>query len=171
MMPFLRRHWPLTVLLAALGVTALWSMLAGFVGLAAKLGIALDASTDMAAIDDSTLAKLEAVIAGNRQLRWSFIQRGYWVHGVPDLRGYLASTAQFTLDGRAQDIRCPTLLAAAGDDSRSGSAGMVMDGLRCPKTLITFTAAEGAGDHCEMMNRSLLNRRTLDWLDATLGLA
>lgn len=110
------------------------------------------------------------MIEGNRQLRWSFVQRGYWVHGVPDLRGYLASAAQFTLEGRAQDIRCPTLLAAAGDDTRSGSAQMVMDGLRCPKTLITFTAAEGAGDHCEMMNRSLLNRRALDWLDAALGL-
>ena len=32
MMPFLRRHWPLTVLLAALGVTALWSMLAPIKG-------------------------------------------------------------------------------------------------------------------------------------------
>ena len=149
---------------------ALWSMLAGFAGLAAKLGIPLDPATDIAELDDAILAKLEAVIEGNRQLRWSFVQRGYWVHGVPDLRGYLASAAQFTLEGRAQDIRCPTLLAAAGDDTRSGSAQMVMDGLRCPKTLITFTAAEGAGDHCEMMNRSLLNRRALDWLDAALGL-
>jgi hypothetical protein len=46
-----------------------------------------------------------------------------------------------------------------------------MDGLSCPKTLIRFTRAEGAGDHCEMMNRSLLNRRTLDWFDAVLGVA
>jgi hypothetical protein len=29
-------------------------------------------------------------------------------------------------------------------------------------------AAEGAGDHCEMTNRSLLNRTALDWLDETL---
>jgi hypothetical protein len=36
--------------------------------------------------------------------------------------------------------------------------------LHCPKTLIRFTAAEGAGEHCEMMNRSLLNDRVLDWL-------
>jgi hypothetical protein len=25
--------------------------------------------------------------------------------------------------------------------------------------------------HCEMHNRSLFNRRALDWLDATLGMA
>lgn len=148
---------------------ALWSMLAGFAGLAAKLGIAIDAETDITSIDDAAIAKLDAVIAGNRQMRWSFVQRGFWAHGVSDLRGYLAATAAFTLEGRAGEIRCPTLLTAAGDDTRSGSAQTVMEGLRCPKTLITFTDAEGAGDHCEMMNRSLLNRRALDWLDATLG--
>ena len=150
---------------------ALWSMLAGFAGLASRLGLALDASTNIAEVDDGVIARLEGAIAGNRQLRWSFAQRGFWVHGVTDLRGYLASAALFTLEGRAGDIRCPTLLTAAGDDTRSESARMVMNGLRCPKTLINFTNAEGAGDHCEMMNRSALNRRALDWLDATLGVA
>jgi hypothetical protein len=131
----------------------------------------MDATTDLARLDDADVAKLTAVIEGNRQLRWSFVQRGFWVHGVEDLRGYLASASLFTLEGRAGEIRCPTLLTAAGDDSRSGSARMVMDGLRCPTRLIEFTDSEGAGDHCEMMNRSLLNRRALDWLDATLGAA
>jgi hypothetical protein len=28
--------------------------------------------------------------------------------------------------------------------------------------------AEGAGEHCEMNSRSLVNRRVLDWLDETL---
>ena len=36
-------------------------------------------------------------------------------------------------------------------------------------TIMEFTAAEGAGDHCEMKNRSLVNNRVLDWLDATLA--
>ena len=44
-----------------------------------------------------------------------------------------------------------------------------MDALRCPKTLLRFTAAEGADGHCEMKNRSLLNRRVLDWLDEQFG--
>lgn len=149
----------------------LWSMLAGFEGLATKLGLALDASTNIAEVDESVIAKLNSVIQGNRQLRWSFVQRGFWVHDVPDLRSYLAAASLFTLEGRAGDIRCPTLLTAAGDDTRSGSAQQVMDGLRCPKTLIAFTNAEGAGDHCEMMNRSLLNRRALDWLDDVFHLA
>jgi hypothetical protein len=44
----------------------------------------------------------------------------------------------------------------------------VLEGLPCPKTLIQFRAAEGAGDHCEMGNRSLLDQRVFDWLDETL---
>jgi hypothetical protein len=39
------------------------------------------------------------------------------------------------------------------------------DKLTCRKSLINFSAAEGAGEHCEMLNRSLVNRRVFDWLD------
>ena len=35
---------------------------------------------------------------------------------------------------------------------------------------MAFTAAEGAGDHCEMGNRSLATLRMFDWLAATLRL-
>ena len=41
--------------------------------------------------------------------------------------------------------------------------------LSAPTTVLEFAAAEGAGEHCEMRNRSLLNRRVLDWLDDTLA--
>jgi hypothetical protein len=42
------------------------------------------------------------------------------------------------------------------------------DSIRYPKYMIHFPVVEGAGDHCEMGNRSLLNRRVLDWLSDTL---
>ena len=63
---------------------------------------------------------------------------------------------------------CPTLLTSAENDPLAAGAQAFFDALRCPKDLIRFTAAEGAGDHCEMGNRSLLNRRVLDWLDTVL---
>ena len=74
-----------------------------------------------------------------------------------------------TLEGRIERHRLPD----AGDDGRARparrhGAAAVFAELRCPKTLLRFTAAEGAGDHCEMRNRALLNRRVLDWLDETL---
>jgi hypothetical protein len=69
------------------------------------------------------------------------------------------------MDGRAELIRCPTLMTMAENDSLGARAPSFLEALTCPKTLMRFSAAEGAGDHCEMQNRSLLNRRTLDWLD------
>ena len=66
---------------------------------------------------------------------------------------------------RAELIRCPTLITQAENDPLAAGADAFYDALRCPKTLLRFTAAEGADGHCEMRNRSLLNRRVLDWLD------
>ena len=40
--------------------------------------------------------------------------------------------------------------------------------LKAPTTLLTFTAAEGAGGHQETLNRALAETRILDWLDDTL---
>ena len=74
-----------------------------------------------------------------------------------------------TMKGRAEMIRCPTLIMAAENDALAIGAQTLFDALKCPKALIKFTAAEGAGGHCEMMNRSLANRTVLDWLDETLG--
>jgi len=54
-------------------------------------------------------------------------------------------------------------------DTLSARAGVFMEALRCPKTLMHFTAAEGAYGHCSMPNRSLLNQRVLDWLDEQFG--
>ena len=107
------------------------------------------------------------MIAAHPRLTWSVLRRGNWVQGVRTLRDFLKSVDTFTLDGRIDLVRCPTLLTMAEDDSLSESVPAVYEGLRCPKTLIRFTASEGAGDHCEMRNRSLLNRRVLDWLDIT----
>jgi alpha-beta hydrolase superfamily lysophospholipase len=119
--------------------------------------------------DPSVLAPMADAIARDRAQRWAIIQRGFWVHGVASLAEYLRAAASFTLDGRAEAIRCPTLLTAAENDPLAASASLVLDALRCPKALIQFRASEGAGDHCEMRNRSLLDQRVFDWLDQTLG--
>jgi hypothetical protein len=49
------------------------------------------------------------------------------------------------------------------------SAQDVYPALTCPKTLVRFTAAEGAGDHCAILARTLLLQRMFDWLDDTVG--
>jgi pimeloyl-ACP methyl ester carboxylesterase len=116
-------------------------------------------------LDRTTLERMSGTISADRRLRWSVIQRGYWVHGVSTLDDYLRSGEEFTLEGRVKNIRCPTLITSADRDPLANGAQSLYDALTCPKAIMYFKAAEGAGDHVETMNRSLLNRRALDWLD------
>lgn len=146
-----------------------WSIADGFRDVAVrKFGVPREAASDLGALDQPVIDSMDAFIRGNRQLHWKVVQRGFWVHGVNDLRAYLASAELFTMRGRANLIRCPTLITKAEHDPLAADAEAFFDALACPKTLLRFSAAEGAGGHCEMGNRSLVNGRVLDWLDEQL---
>jgi alpha-beta hydrolase superfamily lysophospholipase len=132
-------------------------------------GLPAAAVADLGKLDERVLDGMAATFHADRRLRWKIVQRGFWTHGVGTLRDYFASAELFTLHGRAEMIRCPTLITQAEGDPLALGAGALLDALTCPKTLLRFTAAEGADGHCEMRNRSLLNRRVLDWLDETLA--
>jgi pimeloyl-ACP methyl ester carboxylesterase len=97
------------------------------------------------------------------------LRRGLWVHGVDDPLGYLRLTADYTLDGRVDRIRCPTLVCAAENDDIGVTARQLHDALTCDKSFIAFTAAEGAGEHCEAGARAVFNQRAFDWLDGVLA--
>ena len=143
-----------------------WSIADGFrAAFRHMFNLPADAVRDLGALDPAILAQADSAIRANRDLNWKVVQRGFWVHGVASLRDYLASAELFTMNGRAEHIRCPTLITQAEHDPLAAGAAAFHDALRCPKTLLRFTAAEGAGMHCEMFNRSLLNARALDWLD------
>lgn len=134
-----------------------------------KLGAAPEAVTDLGRVDDALIERVEEMERRDRRLQWSLSQRGFWVHGVDDLRGYLRSAQEYTLAGRIESIECPTLLTRAENDPLASGAPEFLDALACPKTLIDFTAAEGAGIHVEGFNRSLLNTRVYDWLDGVFA--
>jgi pimeloyl-ACP methyl ester carboxylesterase len=147
-----------------------WSIADGFRRIVIqKFGLPAEAAADLGALDQEVIDGMDAFVRASPVLNWKIVQRGFWVHGVGDLRSYLASAELFTMRGHAERIRCPTLITQAENDILSSDAALYMDALRCPKTLLRFTAAEGADGHCEMKNRSLLNRRVLDWLDEQFG--
>ena len=146
-----------------------WAILDSIRATAIRMGLPPAAAADLGSIDEGTLRLFEGVIMGNAGQRWKVVQRGFWANGVSSLRDYFKETERFTMKGRAEMIRCPTLLTAAENDPLAIGAQTLFDALTCPKALIKFTAVEGAGGHCEMMNRSLANRTVLDWLDETLG--
>jgi dienelactone hydrolase len=147
-----------------------WDIVGSFREAALKLGGSPRSAAALGEMDQSVIDRLWALVEGNPGLHWKIVQRGFWVHGVDNLRDYLRAAEQFTMDGRAERIRCPTLLTRAERDPLAAGTQAFFDKLHCPKTLMPFTAAEGAGGHCEMTNRSLLNRRALDWLDEVFQL-
>jgi pimeloyl-ACP methyl ester carboxylesterase len=135
-----------------------------------KSGVTERQADDLALVDAATWDGMLAAIRADPKMRWVVIQRGFWVHGVDNLADFFRAASALTLAGRLERIRCPTLLTAAENDRLSAGAERLLAELECPKTLIRFAAAEGAGEHCELYNRSLANRRMLDWLDATFAM-
>lgn len=157
-------------LAACIADPGLWGIADALRGFAAKFGAAPRAATDLGGLDQPIVDRMMQAISSEPEMRWKIIQRGFWVHGVDNLCDYLRSAEQFTMHGRAGAIECPTLLTMSERDPLAAGAETFFDTLPGPKkALLRFTAAEGADGHCEMQNRSLLNRRILDWLDETLG--
>ena len=79
---------------------------------------------------------------------------------------------QYTLAGIADGIRCPMLICdPEGEGFWPGQSQQLYDALPGPKTLVTFTAAEGADLHCEPKAPGLRAQRIFDWLDATLSVS
>ena len=109
-----------------------------------------------------------SVLDANRDLRWKIVQGGFWANGKASLRDDLVDIERSTMEDRAEALRCPTLLTAAEKAPLAKGAQTLFDALRCKKQLVKFAAAERAGDHCETMNRSAVNRVALDGLDEVL---
>jgi pimeloyl-ACP methyl ester carboxylesterase len=120
------------------------------------------------AADPALFAPYSARIESSPAMRWKVVQRAFWVHGIDSLADYLAIAHQFDNRTAVQSIRCPVFLAREENDATAASAAEVYDALAGPKTLVRFLAAEGAGDHCAMMARSLFHQRMFDWLDGVL---
>jgi pimeloyl-ACP methyl ester carboxylesterase len=96
------------------------------------------------------------------------LRRGLWVHQASGIEEYLRQIADYSLAGRAERIRCPTLVCFAEDDDVAVTARKVYEMLQCEKEFVHFRSSEGAGEHCEAGARLLFHQRAFDWLDARL---
>jgi pimeloyl-ACP methyl ester carboxylesterase len=144
-----------------------WDMLEAMKGFFSSLP--KEALEDLPDIDPSLLKPIEERIMSDASLRWSVVQRAFWVHGIDSLADYLRIAKAYQLSSVVDKIRCPTLATQAENDPVSRFAGRLYDALTCPKEFFRFTEAEGAGDHCEAMARSLFHQKSFDWLDEILG--
>jgi pimeloyl-ACP methyl ester carboxylesterase len=96
---------------------------------------------------------------------------GGWVMGQATPHETIAKVLTFSLrNGIAERISCPTLVLNAEDDMFfAGQPEELFAHLGCPKDMIHFTIAEGAGAHCQVGTDRLSNARVYDWLDETFG--
>jgi len=112
---------------------------------------------------------LDAAFAAQQKesptFRWSSAH-GTWATGTKSPRKFMARILDFTLaDGVAEAIACPTLVCEAESDLFfEGQPQMLYDHLKCPRTLMRFTNAEGAGAHCHVgASRLALGPCSIGW--------
>lgn len=138
------------------------------------LGLSPEVITRFPDISPATLAPLEKQLRSPKadpMIRWQILQRGFWVHGVKSIYDLALELSRFEISGVADKISCPTLITTSDGDPLSAEAETLYSALRCRKLLVQFTAAEGAGGHCESLSRSLYHQRVFDWLDDALGVS
>lgn len=143
-----------------------WDLLDTFSG---ALPLPADLKDRLPDVDPAELDPHLAPLAADPALRWRLVQRGLWVHGVPSLGAYVVDTGRYRLSDVVDRISCPTLVAVGEGDPAGVAAETLHEALTCPKTLVRFSEAEGAGGHCESWNRSRFDQRVFDWLDEVLG--
>lgn len=94
------------------------------------------------------------------------LRRGMLVHGADTALDYVLSTRDYSLQGRAQNITCPTFVCNAQNDPIGASAPQLVAALTCPHEFVTFTGA--AAEHCESGARLQYDARVYSWLAGVL---
>ena len=122
---------------------------------------------DSTSVQGNALRRILGLLASRPTAGWA-LRRGMLVHGVDTPLDYLHALEPFSLEGVADRIECPTLVCHAEDDDISASAPQLADAIGDRATLVRFTRAEGAGDHCEAGARTLFHARAFDWLESVL---
>jgi pimeloyl-ACP methyl ester carboxylesterase len=115
--------------------------------------------------------KVDEMMKTSPTAAWA-LTHGMFVTGTSSPRAYVAATLDYHLrDGTAERISCPTLVLDAEEDMFfKGQPEELYEHLTCPKTLMHFTVAEGAGAHCQVGAHRLAFARIYNWLDDTFGL-
>jgi pimeloyl-ACP methyl ester carboxylesterase len=102
-------------------------------------------------------------------LRWSLVQRGFWVNGVSTMYEYAVDFSRYEISPYIANLACPAFITQAEDDPVAVLAPKLYEAIPTPKVLAFFTNEEGAGMHCEALARTLYHQRLYAWLNETLG--
>lgn len=110
-------------------------------------------------------ARLERTLATPRDVE--FYGSRMTAMGAPTFGQWLRTLTSYTLDGRAGQITCPTLITEGEGDFASQSKDL-FDALTCEKQYRQFPASAGGGGHCEGMGQHLWQQAAFSWLSQSL---
>ena len=88
--------------------------------------------------------------------------------GAKTVGDFLRMQAEYTLEGHAGQIRCPTLVVDCEGDFASQS-DMLFAALTCDKKLLKLGAESGAGGHCGGMGQQVWAGAVFPWIADTLA--
>ena len=101
-------------------------------------------------------------------LRWAVTQ-GLWSFDAKGVSEYLDKIKLMTMEGIAQQIRCPCLvLDCEGEQFFGGQPRRMYDALVSPKTFFEFTSDDGAENHCQSGALAYKDEVVFNWLDDVL---
>ena len=119
---------------------------------------------------EQTNAALRKNMREDIGFRW-WINNGMFTTDKKTPLDFMLFWREFTMKGLAAGITCPTLVIVSDGDHfmSKGAETKLYNELTCPKTLMRFTHAEAATEHCQVGAMGVANQRILDWLDDTLA--
>jgi hypothetical protein len=90
--------------------------------------------------------------------------------GMTSYYDVFKATMDCNLTDAIGKITCPMLITEPANEAFwPGQSRRLHDLLTCPKTLVPFTASDGADLHCEPKGYGLRDLRVFNWLDKTLA--
>ena len=112
---------------------------------------------------------LNFAIRFNSELRWS-VKNAKWVFGTSNPVEMIREIQRYSLKDIAGLVQQPTLILHGIGDHLFPleQADMLYAALKAPTTMRVFTEEEGAEEHCQIGNMTLLHQVLFDWLDKTL---
>jgi hypothetical protein len=90
-------------------------------------------------------------------------------YGVTSYYEAFKASMDYNLTDVIGKIECPMLVTEPANEAFwPGQSRQLYDLLKCPKTLVPFSASDGADLHCEPAGYGLRDLRVFNWLDETL---
>jgi pimeloyl-ACP methyl ester carboxylesterase len=123
--------------------------------------------TDPAEFNDM----MQRAMAGDTGTRW-LVEHGMFAFNRSSPALFFADYMDMTMEGSAEEIRCPTLVttgAADHFDPGAVQAQELYDRLTCEKVLLVFPDDFGAGSHCQLGASGQSFAKKFDWLDERLA--